>query len=332
MKSRQPRSGIVAGGNFNIDQIKIIDQPIKESQLLHITKKYTSTGGSPYNILKNLSLLKAPFKLAGIGLVGNDANGALVLDDCIKNSIDKKGIKTTEKAATSFTDVITDLKNRSRTLLHFPGANNYLDTTDFRLDKYNYKIFHLGYLSLLGKLDDLNENSRTGASILFETAVEQGFKTSANLVYKTPDLLGKIVDPSLPYIDYLFVSKKELGALINEQEVEAKSAAKKLFERGVRSWVFVLSEKYVYAINKEGRFLKQGKIDLPQNLIKGRAGEKEAIISGMLLGLHENYDIAKSLELSVATAAACLRDASCTKGVMPLNGTLEFANEFDEFK
>jgi len=327
MKSKQPRKGIVAGGNFSIDQIKIIDRPLKENELIHIEEKFTSTGGSPYNVLKNLSLLKAPFKLAGIGLVGKDNNGFVVLDDCIKNDIDKKGIKTTNKDVTSFTDVITDPTNGRRTLMHYPGANNHLKISDFRLEKYNYKIFHLGYLALLGNLDLRDEKRRTKASYIFENAKQLGFKTSANLVNTSRDLLQEIVFPSLPYIDYLFLNKKELVTLTNpvNNSMEMVDACKKLLQKGVGEWVVVFSETALLAVDSKYNYFIQPKLNVPKSLIKGKAGEKEAIISGMLWGFHEKLPIEESMKISVAVAAACLRDASCTKGILPFKQTLAFA-------
>ena len=334
MKSKQPRNGIVAGGNFSIDQIKIIDRPLKENELIHIEEKFTSTGGSPYNILKNLSLLKAPFKLAGIGLVGDDDNGLMVLDDCIKNDIDKKGIRITRKDVTSFTDVITNPTNGKRTLMHYPGANNHLQISDFRLDKYNYKIFHLGYLALLGNLDLRDEQQRTRASYIFENAKQKGFKTSANLVHTDSHILKAIIFPSLPYIDYLFLNKKELVTLTHaiNDITEMVEACKKLLQKGISEWVIVFTETNVIAVNSKYNYFIHPKFNVPKTQIKGKAGEKEALIAGILWGFHESLSIEESMKISVAVAAACLRDASCTKGILPFEKTLKFANSFDYFE
>ncbi len=335
MRSKQERNGIVAGGNFIIDQIKIVDQQPVQNQLSLILDQFTSTGGSPYNILKNLSLLKAPFKLAGIGMVGNDAGGKLVLDDCIKNDIDKKGIKVTDKAITSFTDVVTNNANASRTLLHYEGANALLDIEHFRLDKYRYKIFHLGYLMLLESLDKINERGKTRASQLLQKAQEMGFATSANMIDGESKQMQDVLFPSLPYLNYLFLAKKELGK-VTEKDLnttdEVVEAASEILDKGVKEWVIVSSKTAIIAINKEKEIYKTNKVNLPLDIVKGRAGEREAIISGMLWAFHEELSIEEGLKIGAATAAACLRDASCTKGVLPLTETLSFAEEYGYYE
>lgn len=331
MRSKQERKGIVAGGNFIIDQIKIVDQHPVQNQLSHILGQYTSTGGSPYNILKNLSLLQAPFKLAGIGVVGNDPNGKLVLDDCIKNDIDKKGIKITDKAITSYTDVITNDLDASRTLLHYKGANALLDIEHFRLDKYRYKIFHLGYLMLLESLDKTNERGRTRGSSLLQQAQEMGFMTSANMIDGKSEEMQKVLFPSLPYLDYLFLDAKELKKLIPQKEDIVESAFE-LIQKGVKKWVIIANEKVIIAINNQKQVFKKSKVNVPAEIVKGKAGEREAIISGMLWAFHEDLSIEEGLAIGVATAAACLRDASCTKGVLPLKETLAFADKYGYYE
>ena len=52
----------------------------------------------------------------------------------------------------------------------------------------------------------------------------------------------------------------------------------------------------------------------------------------MLWAFHEELSIEEGLKIGAATAAACLRDASCTKGVLPLTETLSFAEEYGYYE
>ena len=83
----QARSGMLAGGNWIIDQVKIIDVYPKHEQLANIFDQSQGTGGSPYNVLLDLAKMGAGFPLQGAGLVGQDALGEYIIEDCRKHNI-----------------------------------------------------------------------------------------------------------------------------------------------------------------------------------------------------------------------------------------------------
>ena len=58
--TQNTRSGILAGGNWIIDQVKIIDVYPKHEQLANIYGQSQGTGGSPYNVLLDLAKMGAP--------------------------------------------------------------------------------------------------------------------------------------------------------------------------------------------------------------------------------------------------------------------------------
>ena len=62
------RKGILAAGNWIVDQVKIVDVYPQRETLANIWSQSEGTGGSPYNILVNLSKLDAKFPLAAAGL------------------------------------------------------------------------------------------------------------------------------------------------------------------------------------------------------------------------------------------------------------------------
>ena len=63
------RNGILAGGNWIIDQVKMVDVYPQREQLANIRSSYQGTGGAPYNVLLNLARAGADFPLSGAGLV-----------------------------------------------------------------------------------------------------------------------------------------------------------------------------------------------------------------------------------------------------------------------
>ena len=67
---------------------------------------------------------------------------------------------------------------------------------------------------------------------------------------------------------------------------------------------------------------------LPANYIRGTAGAGDAFCAGVLLGLHENWDLQKCLLTGVCIAAASLADPTCTSGVKSLSTSLALAKKY----
>ena len=59
------RRGLLAAGNWIIDQVKIIDVYPQPEQLGNIRRQSQGTGGAPYNVLIDLAKCPAPFPLMG---------------------------------------------------------------------------------------------------------------------------------------------------------------------------------------------------------------------------------------------------------------------------
>ena len=136
------RSGILAGGNWIIDRVKIVDAYPGLEQLANIKSQHQGTGGSPYNVLLDLAKLGVEFPLLGAGLVGKDTMGASIQDDCAKHKIDTRYLKSTVEAETSYTDVFTVQSNGKRTFFHYRGANALWDGKDLDFSKIKARIFH----------------------------------------------------------------------------------------------------------------------------------------------------------------------------------------------
>src|ERR1017187_10517499 len=233
------RSGLIAGGNWIVDHVKTIDVWPAQDALANISTQIDGNGGGAYNIAKNLAKLGCGFPLAGIGLVGRDADGETILRDCADHRIDSKALQQTSAAPTSYTVVMTVADTGRRTFFHQHGANALLDQPQFDLTKTSARIFYLGYLCLLRTLDTLDETGRTKASRLFEHARALGMTTVADLVSNETGDFSGIVNPSLPYLDYLFLNEYELARLVGEaaskNPVELEAQAREVLRRGVHN-------------------------------------------------------------------------------------------------
>lgn len=331
------RNGILVGGNWIIDQVKLIDAFPQEENLANILEEVNSNGGSAYNLLKDLYKLKVSFPLGGIGLVGDDERGENILRECIEMMIDTKQIRKTTDAPTSYTDVMSVKKTGKRTFFHHRGANKLLDFPDFNFDLSNAKIFHLGYLLLLDKLDEITKEKVTVASTVFKKAKQAGFLTSADIVSENSERFKEIIPSSLPYIDFLFINEFEAKKLtgINTclssglvDSYNCARAAAQIIEMGVQKWVILHFPGGAIAAGKNGELIFQPSLNVPETQIVGAVGAGDAFAAGVLTGFHEGWPIGKCLELGVCTAASSLFAATSSDAVVSINESLLLVEKF----
>ncbi|HXG47856.1 MAG TPA: carbohydrate kinase family protein [Methylomirabilota bacterium] len=336
-KGTSSRRGFLAGGNWIIDQVKMIDVFPQREQLANIRSQSQGTGGAPYNVLVDLAKLGADFPLAAAGFVGKDALGQAILEDCARHKIETKHLKTTGDAATSYTDVMTEMGNGRRTFFHYRGANALWRGEDLDFTKHKARIFHLGYLLLLDALDEADAKFGTKAARLLAAAQEAGMKTSVDVVSEDSDRFAKVVSPALKYVDYCILNEIEAGKTagfkIRQPDgsldtVSLRHAAGALLQQGVRELVVIHFPEGGFARTRKGEDVWQSSLKIPDKLIAGTAGAGDAFCAGVLLGLHEGWDLARCLQTGVCVAAASLFDPTCTGGMRPLNTCLALAKKY----
>lgn len=324
MKRTEDRNGILAGGNWIVDHIKLIEVYPAEERLANISMEITSNGGAPYNLLVTLYKMKTGIPLEGIGKIGDDAKGDMILNECRSMAIDSGQIRKVANATTSYTDVMTVQSTGRRTFFHYRGANALLKKEDFDFTNTNAKIFHLGYLLLLDGLDELDASGKTGAEEVLRSAKEYGLLTSIDIVSEQSNRYRRIIPPSLPHVDFLFINELEtqmLTDLILVGEDGAMNvekgfqAAQVLLDLGVREWVIVHFSKGALAVHKEGNRLYQKGVNIPASEIKGTVGAGDSFAAGVLAGIHQGWSMERSLLSGVCIAASSLRDVTSTRSI-----------------
>ncbi len=339
-KSTPTGRGLIAGGNWIIDQVKIIDVFPQREHLANIHSQSQGTGGAPYNVLIDLAHCGAPFPLFAAGLVGKDTFGNIILEDCKKNKIDTRFLQSTDKAATSYTDVMTEKGNGRRTFFHNRGANALWRGEGVDFARTKAKIFHLGYLLLLDALDEPDAKFGTKAARLLSAAQEAGLKTSVDVVSEDGDRYKTVISPALKYVDYLVINELEAGRIAGFKTrgadgkldtVALRHAAGSLLQLGVRELVVIHFPEGGFARTRKGEDFWQSSVKLPAKLIVGTAGAGDAFAAGVLLGLHEEWDLPRCLQTGTCLATACLTDPTCTQGIKSLNAALALGKKHGYF-
>ena len=331
-----PRNGIIAGGSWIVDAVKIIDVWPQQDTLANIFSTTKGSGGSPFNILVDLALLGARFPLAGAGLVGDDDLGRWILDFCRRHGIDCSALQSTPEAPTSFTDVMTIRGTGRRTFFHARGANARLDASHFDFSRSSARMFHLGYLLLLDKLDGPSATHGTVAAEVLAKAQAAGLKTSIDCVSEDSERFAKIVLPALQHVDYCLMNEFEAGRCTGRKvrtgetldRGQLRAAMEALLEAGVRERVTVHFPEGGCALGRDGQWDEHPSVQLPAGYVKGAAGAGDAFAAGVLLGWHDGKPVADQLRYGVCAAAANLSEETCTGGLRPLADCLALGESY----
>jgi sugar/nucleoside kinase (ribokinase family) len=331
------KNGILVGGNWIVDYVKVIDVFPEEEKLVNILSESSCNGGSAYNVIMDLVKLQANFPLSGVGLVGDDDRGNQIINYCQSQGINTSQIRKTKKAYTSYTDVMSVKGTGKRTFFHQRGANALLDISDFDFSVSGDKIFHLGYLLLLDRLDIIEADGTTRASKVLKNAKQHGLVTSVDIVSERSDRFKDVIPSSLPYIDYLFVNEYEAGMITGIKTIDASGsiilkgcydAALKLLAMGVNKWVILHFPEGVIAISRSGESHYQPSIQIPADKVVGASGAGDAFAAGVLIGVHNNQDMKDCLALGVGAAASSLFESTSSDGVLPSTECLKLAALF----
>jgi sugar/nucleoside kinase (ribokinase family) len=102
---------------------------------------------------------------------------------------------------------------------------------------------------------------------------------------------------------------------------------KMLTDSGDADMVCIHFPEGAYARERSGSPIFVPSHDLPRGFIKGTVGAGDAFCAGMLYGIHEEWDLERSLRLANAMAAVCLSEMSASGGMKPLEPITRFMEE-----
>lgn len=328
--------GLLAAGNFIVDHVKLIDYYPREEMLASILRESSSNGGGPYNILKDLAKMGASFPLAAAGLIGTDATGRWMLEDCAAHHIETSRLRQTSAVSTSYTDAFTVESTGRRTFFHQRGANALLATEHFDFTGVTARLFYLGYFMLLDTLDAIGPDGRSGASHVLEKARAAGLITAADMVSVEHADFARSAFSSLPHVDHFILNEIEAGKLAGLALRRGDSpdwsgieqAARKLLDKGVRRSVTIHFVEGAVCVEKSGTAHREASVQLPAGFVQGATGAGDAFAAGLLLGIHDEKPWPECLRLAVCAAAMCLSHPATSEGMKPVAECLALGESF----
>lgn len=322
------RRGIACAGNWIVDIVHTIEAWPQKSDLVRIKAEAEGTGGGAANVLLALAAFRTGLPLYALGLIGTDRHAETVRAAVRAAGADLSGLKGTDRAPTAHTHVM-NLSGDSRTFFYHPGTNDLLAEDDIAVEAAAAKgaaIFYLGYLNLLGKLDEIDAQG-TGAARVLSRARSAGMVTAVDLVSTDRPEFRAAVEAALPHTDYLFLNEVEAARATGLQtdpadEASLTATARQLLAKGVRRAVILHTPSLGLWFGTDGPALtRRPDPVMPEDIISP-VGAGDAFAAGCLYGIHEGWAPDACLRLGHRAAAAALKGATATESIPPLSALL----------
>ena len=324
MRTPATRRGIACAGNWIVDIVHTIEAWPAKSDLVRIVDEVEGTGGGAANVMLSLAAFQAGLPLWAIGLVGMDRHAATVRWAVKGAGAGLEHLAETERAPTAHTHVM-NLPGDSRTFFYHPGTNDLLDEGDIAVEAVaaeGAKVFYLGYLNLLGKLDAVVDGT-TGAARVLRRAQAAGMVTAVDLVSTDRAEFRAAVEAALPFVDVLFLNEVEAAratgrVIAGAEDVAGIEAAARQLQEGGAGQVVVHTPALGLWLEAGERLTVVHPDPVPPAQVVSPVGAGDAFAAGCLYGLHEGWDVRACLRLGHRAAAACLRGATATGAIPPL--------------
>ncbi len=318
------RNGIALVGNILTDNVKMIGSYPQKGMLVTISEESLAVGGCVPNTGIDIAKLDKTVKVFAYGKIGNDYKGEFVLKQMKEVGINTDGVIVSDTAPTSYSDVMTVEGSGERTFFHHRGANKEFCPDDVDVESLTCKMLHAGYIMLLDKFDELDDNGATPMSNFLKTVRAKGIKTSVDLVSESNGNFQKVVKATLPHCDYIIINEVEGGEITqisprnsNGELIDEnlKRIATKLMELGVNEKVIIHCPEKGCCLDKSGEYTVVDSVKLKKGFIKGSVGAGDAFCAGALYSIYNGFSDKKTLEFANLVAINCLSEKDSVSGV-----------------
>ena len=316
--------GIIGLGMWCVDTTYKINTLPQRGKLEPIIESFQCVGGGPSNVLTNLYSLGFKYPMIAMGSIGVDEKATYIKKHCHKNAIETKYLKSTLKAPTSHTICMFEKQNE-RTFLYQSGANNLLDVNHFQIQKLksNPKILYVGYITLLGNLDKFSGKITRLSRVLLQ-AKKMDIITVLDLVSNNDPSFQRAVLSALPNTDYLLLNEIEAELLFKKSIINSKkklnkklitNLSKKLFLKGIKKALIIHHAKESLYLSRE-EIIHTNSITINKNKIINSVGAGDAFCAAFIYGIHESWDMRKTLKKAHAAGSAMIKIDS-SSGSLP---------------
>lgn len=320
----QARKGIAVAGNMLVDYLKTIPAYPASGMLADIVDVRRAIGGCVPNTIINLAKMQSGIPLYALGRIGQDENGAYILDQLRAANVDTAGISRSPLAPTSFSDAMCAQDTAQRTFFHHRGANAEFSPRHVAAESLACDILHIGYLLLLDDFDKPDAVYGTAMARFLHDMQRRGIRTSIDVVSDTRGRFRDIVLPALPYCDYAIMNEIEGGAVSGLPPRDAEGRllmdniceTLRLFIRaGVKSRAIIHCPEAGFCLDAAEGLAIVPSLKLPPGYIQGSVGAGDAFCAGCLHEIYHGKGAEDMLRYASAAAAANLAAVDAISGM-----------------
>ena len=271
-------------------------------------------GGNALNTAIALRRLGEPAAIAGS--VGDDALGALLLDQLQSLGLDTRGVRREPHGRTA-TTIILRAEGEDRRFIHALGVAADFTGEHVSADLLpNYGIVLAGGYLKLGAWND------QALANLLHQAHERGCCNVLNVCIAA----DSGVDASramrlLEHVDVFVPNEDEARILTGEESVSRQ--AKALRQAGAPTVVITRGQQGLYADDGE-RAVEMGVFEVP---LVDPSGCGDCFTAGLLAALSRDWDLVRVLEFASAAGALGATALGCTNGVPSFGEVRRFVEE-----
>ncbi len=273
-------------------------------------------GGNAMTAAVNLSKMGVPSAI--IGKVGTDMFGDFLRSRLAGSGVDTRGLARDPEVQTSVS-VVLNSADGERSFLHCVGTNGTFSVKD--IDWSVVAECELIFVTGTYLLDTFD-----GAEAVefLKRCKEMGKTTFLDVCWDAKGRWGEVLDPAMPYIDFLMPSIDEAVRIAGESEPDR--IADVFMARGAKNVIIKLGKRGSYircATEKRGReFPAVGSIRAVDT-----TGAGDSFCSGFLAAYSRGEALERCVEIANATGALCVTAKGATTGIRTYDETVKFLEE-----
>ncbi len=298
----------------------VIVEPVKNYPKKGILEPVNSitmhNGGNA--MTASINLKKLGIESAMVGMVGNDMFGDFLKKRLTEYNVDVKGLAVSDTAQTS-ASVLMVSDDGERSFFHCTGANAVFTEGDIDYSA----IEDCDYVFVTGSflLDNFDGE---GTMNFLKKCKELGKTTFLDVCWDAKGNWGKLLDMSMPYIDYFMPSIDEAVCIAEKNDPD--DIADIFMSKGVKNVIIKLGSKGSY-LRCEGE--DKGEIFPPfyiENPVD-TTGAGDSFCSGFLASFVSGMAPRDCMEFANAVGAHCVMEKGATTGIKSFDEIMDFINK-----
>lgn len=288
------------------------------------------TGGMALNNCTNLAKMGARYPVRVIGKIGKDDNGHRIREIIRRNGFSDNFLIETGEHPTSTTHVIYVRDSSggvNRTFRYFFGAMGSFAPEDIDYTALDdLKIVMIGYCLLMPLFDRPDHDYGAQIGRVLEKLKAAGVTTCIDFVTPKREKWWKFkrFATVLKWVDILSIGEDQAEGLTGITD-ECLACERLVRDYGVGTAVVHCGDKGVnYLYNSVSGLLTQPIFAVPPEELVGNNGAGDAFTSGLLHGIHQEWDNRQSLAYATAAAAVSLGSLTTTDAMREESYILEY--------